>query len=90
MTKSAELSSPSEVVKPHWSEYDDIGRRMTSPLLTAHEAARYLRMATSTFYANVLPHIPQVRPTPGRVLFHKDDLDEYIERTRQPKIGDPP
>jgi excisionase family DNA binding protein len=50
-----------------------------SPLLTTREPARYLRLSRSAFYASVLPRIPQVRPTPGRVLLRKEDLDEFIE-----------
>lgn len=50
-----------------------------SPLLSIEEAARYLHVARSTFVASVIPRIPQVRPTPGRVLFRREDLDAYID-----------
>jgi excisionase family DNA binding protein len=54
-----------------------------SPLLNEGEAAAYLRVARSTFQRVIRPQLPIVRPTPGRVLFHRDDLDEYAERMRQ-------
>jgi hypothetical protein len=50
-----------------------------SPLLTQSEAAAYLRIAKSTFIEQVSPLVPQVRPTPGRVLFRRADLNKFIE-----------
>jgi excisionase family DNA binding protein len=47
------------------------------------EAARYLRLARSTFYELVVPQIPQARVTPGRVLFRRKDLDEFVESQMQ-------
>jgi excisionase family DNA binding protein len=55
-----------------------------SPLLNEGEAATYMRVARSTFKRVIRPQLPIVRPTPGRVLFHKNDLDEYAERMKQP------
>jgi hypothetical protein len=54
-----------------------------SPYLTANESARYLKMALSTFYLHVVPSVPAIRPTPGRILFDKADLDRYVERMKQ-------
>ena len=58
-----------------------------SPLLTTREAAAYLRIARSTFAAQVGPFIPQVRPTPGRVLFRRADLDKFIEEQARCSAG---
>lgn len=49
--------------------------------MTSAEAAAYLRVARSTFTMRILPRIPQVRPTPGRVLFRQADLDKFIEES---------
>jgi excisionase family DNA binding protein len=57
-----------------------------SPLLSIEEASRYLRVARSTFVSSVLPRIPQVRVTRGRVFFHLADLDAYVDAQRR----DPP
>jgi excisionase family DNA binding protein len=50
-----------------------------SPLLRIEQAAEYLGVARSTFVQEVMPRIPQVRPTKGRVLFLRRDLDAFIE-----------
>ena len=54
-----------------------------SPYLTGPESARYLTMALSTFYLHVVPNVPAIRVTPGRVVFDKADLDAYAERMKQ-------
>ena len=59
-----------------------------SPLLSIEEAAEYLRIARSTFVASVMPRIPQVRPTPGRVLFRVRDLDTFIDEQARRSAGE--
>jgi hypothetical protein len=54
-----------------------------SPLLNEREAAVYVRVALSTFKRSVRPHLPQVRPSPGRVLFRKVDIDRFLETRMQ-------
>jgi excisionase family DNA binding protein len=54
-----------------------------SPLLTINEAAKYLRIDRSTFVMSVRHSIPAVRPTPGRVLYRREDLDAYIAAQRR-------
>jgi predicted DNA-binding transcriptional regulator AlpA len=53
---------------------DDIG----TPLLRIEAAARYVGVSRSTFVADVMPRVAQVRVTPHRVSFRKEDLDSFI------------
>jgi excisionase family DNA binding protein len=54
-----------------------------SPWLTAREAADYLRWPVKRLYnltaADAVPH----RKHEGRVLFHRDELDAWLERYRE-------
>jgi excisionase family DNA binding protein len=54
-----------------------------SPWLTATEAAEYLRWPLKRIYnltaAGAIPH----RKHEGRVLFHRDELDNWLDRHRE-------
>jgi excisionase family DNA binding protein len=55
------------------------GRRDASPWMSAPEAAEYLRYPLKRVYnltaANAIPHHRQG----GRLVFHRDELDNWLE-----------
>jgi excisionase family DNA binding protein len=59
------------------------GEADPSPWLTLKEAADYLRFPPSRLYkltsAGAIPH----RKHEGRVLFHRDELDAWLDRYRE-------
>ena len=52
--------------------------------LTRHEAAKYLRVCLKTLDVLLAEkRVPIIRPTRGRVLLDINDLDSYLESTKQ-------
>ena len=50
------------------------------PWLTARESAEYLRLSRSQFYRLVrLGEIPAYQPSEGKLLFSRDELDEWVK-----------
>jgi excisionase family DNA binding protein len=73
------MMKPTSAIPPARSADND------SPLLRIEQAAEYLGVARSTFVASVMPRVPQVRLTPGRVSFRREDLDRFIAaQVREP------
>jgi excisionase family DNA binding protein len=61
-------------------------QQIRSPLLSVEEAAEYLGMSVQWCYRNLKRHIAY-RKLGGALKFHKNDLDEYIEKSAHPPIG---
>lgn len=54
-------------------------------MLTLEEAAKYLRMGKSTLYECVYNgSIRHFKPPRGKILFHVDDLDAWLEKSEVP------
>ena len=47
-----------------------------------HEAwaAAYLSLSTTTFRAAVMPDVPPIRLTPGRIGWLRSDLDKWLAK----------
>lgn len=54
-----------------------------SPRLTAEEAAEHLRWSKHRVYKNVGPDGIPHREHGGRLLFHRDELDQWLDHYRE-------
>jgi len=52
-----------------------------SPLLSVEETASYLGMSKSWCYQHLMKYCPRVK-IGGKLKFHKEDLDRFIESQR--------